>query len=103
VLRKKEGCVVDVATLVDAIRLFFFFRRWEGVRWWWFGAEWKFVSRVVRRVERGPWDWFARWVVCVATFEPGIVELLWIVDSSEALSGGGLVVGGRCNCKGQER
>ena len=33
VLRKKEGCVVDVATLVDAIRLFFFFRRWEGVRW----------------------------------------------------------------------
>ena len=39
----------------------------------------------------------------MATFEPGIVELLWTVDSSEALSGGGLVVGGRCNCKGQER
>lgn len=38
----------------------------------------------------------------MATFELGIVELLWIVDSSEALPGVELVVDGLCDCKGQE-
>lgn len=39
----------------------------------------------------------------MATFEPGIVELLWIVDGSEALPGVELVVDGLYDCKGQER